>query len=74
MAELLAIFIDTDTKNKGIQIGEHEINIVNFAYDTTIFLRDFRCLTNIQLILELSQKSCGPKINFQKPDLTGCGV
>ena len=59
MAELLAIFIDADTRIKDIQIGDHEIKIVNFAYDTTIFLRDFSCLTKMELILELSQKSSG---------------
>ena len=28
---------------KGIQIGDHEIKIVNFADGTTIFLRDITC-------------------------------
>ena len=51
-AEVLAIFTDANTKIKGIQIGDHEIKIVNFADDTTIFLRDFSCLTKIELILE----------------------
>ena len=59
-------FIDADTRIKGIQIGDREIKIVNFAYDITIFLRDFSCLTKIELILELSQKSSSSKINFQK--------
>ena len=59
MAEVLAIFIDADMRIKDIQIGDHEIKIVNFAYDTTIFLRDFSCLTKMELILELSQKSSG---------------
>ena len=66
VAEVLAIFIDADTRIKGIQIGDHEIKIVNFADDTTIFLWDFSCLTKIELILELSQKSSSSKINFQK--------
>ena len=65
MAGVLAVFIDTDTRIKGIQIGDHEIKIVNFSYDTTIFLRDFSCLTKIELILELSQKYSSSKINFQ---------
>ena len=38
---------------KGIQIGDHEIKIVNFADDTTIFLRDITCLNIMQLILKL---------------------
>ena len=35
--EVLANFINTDKMIKGIQIGDHEIKIVNFADDTTIF-------------------------------------
>ena len=66
VAEVLAIFIDADTRIKGIQIGDHEIKIVNFADDTTIFLRDFSCLTKIELILELPQKASRSKINFSK--------
>ena len=64
-AEVLAIFIDANTRIKGIQTGDHEIKIVNFADDTTIFLRDFSCLTKIELILELSQKASSSKVNFQ---------
>ena len=36
--EVLANFINTDKMIKGIQIGDHEIKIVNFADNTTIFL------------------------------------
>ena len=53
VAELLAIFIDAHTRIKGTQMGNHEIEIVNFADGTTFFLRDFRCLTKIELILKL---------------------
>ena len=66
VADVLAIFIDVDTRIKGIQIWDHEIKIVNFAYDTTIFLQDFSCLTKIELNLKLSQKFSSSKINFQK--------
>ena len=51
---------------RGVQIGDHEIKIVNFANDTNIFLRDFSCLTKIELILELSQKASSSEINFSK--------
>ena len=64
VAEVLAIFIDVDTRIKGIQIGDHEVKIVNFADDTTIFLRDFSCFTKTELILELRQKASSSKINF----------
>ena len=50
--EVLANFIDADKRIKGIQIGDHEIKIVNFADNTTIFLRDITCLNRIQVILK----------------------
>ena len=36
--EVLANFINTDKMFKGTQIGDHEIKIVDFADDTTVFL------------------------------------
>ena len=53
VAEVLAIFTDVDTRIKDIQIKDHEINILNFADDTTTFLTDFSCVTKIELISEL---------------------
>ena len=38
---------------KEMQIGNHEIKIVNFAHCTTIFLRDITCLNRIHRILIL---------------------
>ena len=35
-AEVLAIFIIADTRVKGVQIGTHEIKIINFA-DVQLF-------------------------------------
>ena len=58
--EVLANFINTDKMIKGIQIGDHEIKIVNFADDTTIFLWDITCLNMIQVILKLYENA---KIN-----------
>ena len=37
--EVLANFINTDQMIKGIQLGDHDIKIVNFADDTTIVMR-----------------------------------
>ena len=45
------------TRIKDIQIGDHEIKIVSFADDTTVFLRDFSCLTKIELNLVLCEKA-----------------
>ena len=72
VAEVLATFTDVYTKIKGIQIGGHEIKIVNFADDTTIFLRDFSCRSEKELILESSQKASSSKINFSKSQTLGC--
>ena len=66
VAEVLAIFTDVDTRIKGINIGDNEIEIVKLADDTTIFLRDLSCLTKIELILELPQKASSSKISFSK--------
>ena len=40
------------TRIKGIQIGDHDIKIANFANGTTIFLREITCLNRIQVILK----------------------
>ena len=56
VTELLASFINADKRIKGIQIGDHEIEIANFTDNTTIFLRDITCLNRIQVILRLYEK------------------
>ena len=58
--DVLANFINDDKKVKGIQIGDHEIKIVNFAGNTIIFLWDITCLHRIQVILKLYENA---KIN-----------
>ena len=64
LSMLCIIVAEILTRIKGIQIGDHEVKIVNFADDTTIFLRDFSCFTKTKLILELPQKASSSKINF----------
>ena len=51
-ADILANVINADKRVKAIQRGDHDIKIVNFADNTTIFLRDITCLNRIQLILK----------------------
>ena len=52
---------------KGIQIGDYEIKIVNFAGNTTIFLRDITCFNRIQVILRLYEKDkLAQRYFFQK--------
>ena len=63
VAEVLASFINVKKRIKGTQIGDHEIKIVNFADDNTIFLRVITCLNGIQVILKLCEDASSSKIN-----------
>ena len=60
VAEVPARFIYANKKIKGIEIGDHEIKITNFADNTTIFLRDIICLNRIQVILKLQASTQFP--------------
>ena len=59
-AEILVNLINADKRIKGIQIGDHDIKIVNFADNITIFLRNITYLNRIQVILKPHQNA---KIN-----------
>ena len=50
VAMVLANSINADKRIKGIRIGDHEIKTVNFADNTTIFLRD-----RIKMVLKLHE-------------------
>ena len=65
-AEVLANFIDADKRIKGLQTGDHEIKLVNFADDITMFLGDITCFNRIQVILKLYEEDSSSKINFPK--------
>ena len=51
-AEVLVNLINVDKRIKGIQIGDHDIKIVNFADNTITFLRDITCLNRTQVVLK----------------------
>ena len=55
-SEVLANLINAAKRIVRIQIGDHEIKIVNFADNTTIFLRDIAYLNRIQVIFRLYEK------------------
>ena len=57
VSEVLANLINADKRIKRMQTGEHEIKIVNFTNNTTIFLRDITCLNRIQVNLRLYEKN-----------------
>ena len=65
-AEVLANFIDANKRMKGVQIGDHEMKLVNFADDITIFLGHITCFNRIQVILKLYEEDSSSKINFLK--------
>ena len=65
-AEVLASFAIVDKRVKGVQIGDQEIKLVNFADDTTIFLSDIDSLIRLQTILKLYEDASSSKINFNK--------
>ena len=66
VAEVLTSFINVNKRIKGIQIRDHEIKIVNFANNTTIFLRDITCLHRMQVILKLFENASSLMTNFSK--------
>ena len=66
VAEVFANFINADKRIKGIQIGDHEVKIANFADNTSIFLRDITFLNRIQVILKLVENA---NINDLKDNL-----
>ena len=53
-------------KIKEVQIGDHEIKMLHFSDESTIFLRDITCLKAIQVILKLYKDASSLKINFWK--------
>ena len=72
-AGVLANFIIANTRIKEIQIGDQEIKIVNFADDTTIFLRDIDSLPRIEAILNSYEKASCSKINLSKSQALWAG-
>ena len=74
LAEVLASFVDANKRIKGIQIGDHEIKIVSFANNTTIFLNDTTCLNRIQKILKLYENASTSKINVSKSQTLSSGA
>ena len=57
VAYVSANSVDADNRIKGIQIGDHEIKLVNFADEITFFLGDITCLNRIQVVLKLFQEA-----------------
>ena len=56
---------------KRIQIRDHETEIVNFADNNTIFVRNITCINSIPEILKLYEDASSSKINFSKARFYG---
>ena len=60
-------FNDNDIQGiQGVQIGDQEIKIVNYADDTNFFWGDINSFLRLKPILTLYEKASNPKINFSK--------
>ena len=61
------MFIDANTRFKGVEMGDHEIKILNFPDGTTfLLLRDINRNTRIQSILRSHKEASSSKTNFSK--------
>ena len=66
VSDILANLIDADKKINEIQIGDHEIKILNFVDNNSIFSRDVTRLNRIKVILKLHEDVYSSKENFLK--------
>ena len=66
VSDILANLIDADKKINEIQIGDHEIKILNFVDNNSIFSRDITRLNRIKVILKLHEDVYSSKENFLK--------
>ena len=57
VVEVLAIFINADTRIKGVQIGDHETKQNILLMMQPFFFRDITCITRMQVILKLQEVS-----------------
>ena len=73
VAEVLASFINANKRIKGIHIGDHEIKIVYFADNITIFLKDISCFNRIRLTLKLYEDASSSKKSFSKSQALSMG-
>ena len=66
VSDILANLIDADKKINEIQIGDHEIKILNFVDNNSIFSKDITRLNRIKVILKLHEDVYSSKENFLK--------
>ena len=72
--ELLSINIRTNNNIRGINIGETEIKVLQYADDTTGVLKDDCSLRNLLDVMNSFEKMSGLKIDISKSECMGIGV
>ena len=66
--ELLARVLKKDQTIKGIQVGQKEIKITQYADDTTVLVRDLDSLTQLLKHLDKFKRISGLEINTNKTE------
>ena len=72
--ELLSINIRTNSNIRGINIGETEIKVLQYADDTTGVLKDDCSLKSLLDVINSFERISGLKINISKSECMGIGV
>ena len=74
VTELLTRVINGNKDIHGIRIGKKEIKLVQYADDTTMFLKDGKSVQNLLKILHAFEMCSGLKINIEKTEAMWIGA
>ena len=71
--ELFARALKNASTIHGINVGPQEIKIMQYADDTTVFVRDRESITQLLKLLEEFKTNCGLEINTSKTEALWLG-
>ena len=74
VAEVMAINIKNNNLIRGIQIGDQEIKLSQFADDTTLFIKDIDSLNTTLHLLDHYKKCAGLNLNREKSEIIRLGI
>ena len=66
VVEILALMIRQSQNVKGIQVGDIDHTITQYADDATLFVRDLDSITHVFGLIESFSRVAGPKLNILK--------